>query len=408
MSTVIKINDIIKDQRPQSISECLLLLFQAGIRRQDMIDISSCPSEYLSMMKDALRTYKRGMNTHPKAQYKTLTEPDIEFRAFSITKKTTIIDSNVYDHWKHKLDACTNIIIEDINEQNKNFTTFLNICDQLKNNPEHVYVIGGGIVCDVGAFCCAFLGIPFTLVPTTLLAMIDASIGGKCGVNFEPYGKNQVGLFASASKVLIDTDFLSSLDEREYRSGLAEAYKHYYIQPSQVSADELPKTAFECREHHIRELIHIKQNITAQDPKEQGVRKTLNFGHTFGHALEALLTKTNTPLLHGEAVAWGIVFANFVSVQLNEQKKSDFEQSVHELHSFNLFIHKNEILTHWNLEKILFYMQQDKKNNQDIQMVLYSRPGALLGEQYTHAIKTKQMSEFLTHFYDYLQNQDFS
>ena len=146
----------------------------------------------------------------------------------------------------------------------------------------------------------------------------------------------------------------------------------------------------------------IKKIITKKDPLEQGVRKTLNFGHTFGHALESLFADTVNPFLHGEAVAWGIVFANFVSLKMKKQETKHFEKTNVELKSLKLLNNLDDILKEWDASKLLFYMQQDKKNNQQVQMVLYSKPGVLLNDQYTHPIDSQKLSEFVADFYKYL------
>ncbi len=399
---MIKLTDIIGDQQPHHLREGLELLFQAKIKRSDVIDLSNSNHEITLTMKDALRTYKRGLMTHPSSDDQFTQESKIEFGSLLLSNKTIIIDSNVYAKWSLKTPDCKHIVIDEVNEKNKNLDTFFHICHQLKNHPSHVFIIGGGIVCDIGAFCCAFLDIPFTLVPTTLLAMIDAAIGGKCGVNFEPYGKNQVGLFASANQVYVDIDFLSTLPPREFRSGLAEAYKHYFIDPNAIAFDDIPQNAVDCNKENILKLIEIKKSIVIKDPREKSLRKTLNFGHTFGHALESLLTPSSNPFLHGESVAWGIVFAQFLSSRISKQDTNYLDNAIKDLLSLNLLTNINWILEHWDSKKLFFYIEQDKKNNQDIQVVLYGKPGELLNNQMTESIKYDEMKEYLSRFHQFL------
>lgn len=178
--------------------------------------------------------------------------------------------------------------------------------------------LGGGVVTDLGGFAAALYkrGIRFAQVPTTLLAQVDASVGGKTGVDFQGY-KNQLGVFQAPAAVFIEPRFLQTLDPRQLKSGYAEVLKHWLI----ADADAFNQhrrlgwltddwTAI------IRESVALKQRIVAQDPLETGPRKLLNFGHTVGHALESyLLTQPGREALHGEAVAAGLVCESWLSVQ---------------------------------------------------------------------------------------------
>lgn len=170
---------------------------------------------------------------------------------------------------------------------------------------------GGGMITDLGGFVAStyLRGIPFVNVPTTLLAMVDASIGGKNGINLGTV-KNQVGTFAEPMEVLVNHVYLSTLPERELLSGLTEMVKYGFIaDPNMLKVDR------DNYEQYILRAGRIKQEIVAKDPQEHGLRKVLNFGHTFGHAIEGFMLAQGHPLTHGESVALGMWCALRVSTE---------------------------------------------------------------------------------------------
>lgn len=172
--------------------------------------------------------------------------------------------------------------------------------------------LGGGMVTDLGGFAAATFkrGIAFINIPTTLLAMVDASEGGKTGINLGGL-KNEVGAFAGAKEVIIDTAFLRSLDSENLRSGFAEMLKHGLLSSRDDWAElvlfDLDKPDFVRLHHLIKKSVAVKRNIVRQDPEEHGLRRALNLGHTAGHALESFAMLSKRPILHGYAVAWGLV-----------------------------------------------------------------------------------------------------
>ncbi|HHG84983.1 MAG TPA: 3-dehydroquinate synthase, partial [Bacteroidetes bacterium] len=178
--------------------------------------------------------------------------------------------------------------------------------------------LGGGLVGDLGGFsaACFKRGLAFVQVPTSLLAQVDASVGGKTGVNFAHF-KNQVGTFVNPLAVFVDSTFLDTLPEREALSGYAEVLKHCLIADGLRWVDlaglsGLPMSLGPV----IASSIQIKADIVALDPREDGPRKGLNFGHTVGHALESWFMDQTKSLLHGEAVAMGMICESFISYQL--------------------------------------------------------------------------------------------
>ena len=178
--------------------------------------------------------------------------------------------------------------------------------------------LGGGMVTDLGGFAAATFkrGIRCINVPTTLLAMVDAAVGGKTGINLHAL-KNEVGAFYPADAVVVSAQFLQTLDAPNLVSGFAEMLKHGLISTeehwAQLMRYDLENPDLEALQLLIMESIHTKEHIVEQDPKEQHIRKALNLGHTLGHAFETLALRRGTPCLHGYAVAWGLMGELYLS-----------------------------------------------------------------------------------------------
>jgi 3-dehydroquinate synthase len=178
--------------------------------------------------------------------------------------------------------------------------------------------LGGGMPTDMGGFAASTFkrGIRFINIPTTLLSMVDASVGGKTGINFEGY-KNEIGVFNQAHAVLVDTSFLDTLDYDNLRSGFAEMIKHTLIYSAQAWESlqnfNFTKPNLTKLKPLVADSITIKEFFVDADPTEKGIRKALNFGHTIGHAIESFALKSGKPLLHGFAVAYGMVGELYLS-----------------------------------------------------------------------------------------------
>ena len=189
--------------------------------------------------------------------------------------------------------------------------------------------LGGGVIGDMGGFCAATFkrGIRFVQIPTTLLSQVDASIGGKLGIDFLQ-AKNCIGLFQNPLAVFIDPAFLETLPWRELRSGYAEIVKHSLIADAAQweRLRKLRRPGEEGWEALIAPSLHIKKQIVEADPFEKGQRKALNFGHTVGHAVEGVALETDAPLLHGEAVAIGMACETFLSGRELGLPEKDVEQ----------------------------------------------------------------------------------
>ena len=223
--------------------------------------------------------------------------------------------------------------------------------------------LGGGVVTDLGGFVASTFkrGIDFIHVPTTLLAMVDASIGGKNGVDLG-HLKNQIGVINVPEMVLIDTVYLETLPQNEMRSGLAEMLKHGLIADKKYWEQflELDKIDYADFDALIYRSIEIKNNIVLQDPTENGIRKALNFGHTLGHAIESyfLESENKTTLLHGEAIAAGMVLESFLSMKKNLISHQEYEQIKASVIGIFGRIDFEEI----DLKPILDLLIHDKKN----------------------------------------------
>ncbi|MCD8166972.1 MAG: 3-dehydroquinate synthase [Bacteroides sp.] len=181
--------------------------------------------------------------------------------------------------------------------------------------------LGGGMITDLGGFAAATFkrGMSYINIPTTLLAMVDAAVGGKTGINFNGL-KNEIGVFAPASSVIIETEFLKTLDRPNFVSGYAEMLKHGLISTESHWEELLAFNMTEIDYLLLKKLaghsVGIKEDIVKQDPYERGIRKALNLGHTVGHAFESLALAMEKPVLHGYAVAWGMVCELYLSARL--------------------------------------------------------------------------------------------
>lgn len=221
--------------------------------------------------------------------------------------------------------------------------------------------LGGGVITDLGGFVAATFkrGIEFVNVPTTLLGMVDASIGGKNGVDLGSL-KNQVGTINSPEMVLVDPTFLKTLPQNEMRSGLAEMLKHGLIADAGYWGNfkDLDKLDFADFDELIHRSIVIKNTIVMQDPTENGIRKALNFGHTLGHAIESRFLLTGKPVLHGEAVAAGMTLESFIAMH----KKLLTREEYLEIKSALRNIFEPLVFTAEDIAGILELLVHDKKN----------------------------------------------
>lgn len=221
--------------------------------------------------------------------------------------------------------------------------------------------LGGGVIGDMGGFCAATFkrGMDFIQMPTTLLSQVDASIGGKLGIDFMQV-KNSIGVFCNPQGVYIDPRFLQTLPPRELRSGFAEIIKHALIADREQW--EQLKNITDLEQVNWPALVvpslRIKQRIVEIDPFERGLRKALNFGHTIGHAVEGYALETDAPLLHGEAIAVGMIAESYLSHQQSGLSEVDLE----EITAFIRRIYQPLPIDPVSFPELLALMANDKKN----------------------------------------------
>lgn len=224
--------------------------------------------------------------------------------------------------------------------------------------------LGGGVVTDLGGFVASayMRGVDFVNVPTTLLAMVDASVGGKTGVDLGVL-KNQIGVINNPIGVWIDSRFLATLPAEELRSGMAEMFKHGLIQSEEYWCKmlNLSELHIEDLDALIHESVVIKNRVVEQDPTEKNLRKTLNFGHTLGHAIESFCLENphRRRLLHGEAIAIGMVLASFLSVELLKFSQNDCDEIKN---IFGQYFEK-QYFTENEISQIIKLLKFDKKNS---------------------------------------------
>ncbi len=252
-------------------------------------------------------------------------------------------------------------------EEHKNLNTCQTVWDTLNqyniSRNSLLINLGGGVITDLGGFVASTYkrGIDFVNVPTTLLAMIDASVGGKTGVNFN-HLKNNIGVFVEAQKVYCDIQMLKTLPSRELNSGIGEIFKHALIK-DQEYWQYLKNTKQQDWDWNfvIRKSIEIKSQIVAIDPLEKNERKKLNFGHTFGHALESWMLDNHHFILHGEAVAWGLEKESLLSYRRGFISKQTHQEIKNVIQHYFDFAFIPTIQS----KELIPYMLNDKKNNKD-------------------------------------------
>ncbi len=283
-------------------------------------------------------------------------------------------------------------------EENKTLQTCGHIWQELTNasfdRKALVINLGGGVIGDMGGFCASTYkrGIDFIQIPTTLLSQVDASVGGKLGIDFNSF-KNQIGVFNKPKAVIINTDFLKTLPERELRSGYGEVIKHALI------ADKSHWEILQTKALHdfdwtaiVSHSVHIKADVTEQDPTEKGLRKILNFGHTIGHAVESFYLETAKKLLHGEAVAIGIITEAFVSVS----KGYISEKECNEIKSYVVKIYGKRMIPQTDIDQIIPLTLQDKKNEGK---VVYSALLEKIGTaNYNQPLSEKEIRESIAYY----------
>ena len=300
-----------------------------------------------------------------------------------------ITDSNTNDYCLHKFlpyletDLTIEIIEFEAGEINKNIDTCIEIWKVLTelgaDRKSLVINLGGGVVTDLGGFVASTFkrGVDFIHIPTTLLSMVDASVGGKTGVDLGNL-KNQIGVINVPLMVLIDTQYLETVPQNEMRSGLAEMLKHGLIFDKHYWEQFLDISTIDFSD--LDQLIHrsvaIKNEIVMQDPTEKNIRKALNFGHTLGHAIESYFLENDnkTTLLHGEAIAIGMILESHISLHKNLISEAEYNQ----IKSVIKTIYDDITFEENDIQPILDLLIHDKKNEfGTIQFALIEGIGAI-------------------------------
>src|SRR5436190_5098293 len=290
-----------------------------------------------------------------------------------------VTDENVARHHLKTLEASlaaagikSVAIILPAGEKTKSFAALADLCEQLLGvgveRRDKIIAFGGGVIGDLAGFAAAILrrGVEFIQIPTTLLAQVDSSVGGKTGIN-SAHGKNLIGAFLQPIKVLADTSLLETLPRRELAAGYAEVAKYgllgdlSFFEWLEANADILLRGDAQARAYAIHQSCSAKAAIVAEDETEQGVRALLNLGHTFGHALEAATGYSNR-LLHGEGVAIGMVQAFRFSEHLKHCKPGTADRVAKHLKAAGLPTHMNDIKGPLPpIADLVAIMKQDKK-----------------------------------------------
>lgn len=329
-----------------------------------------------------------------------LTDADWSF-AQKHTQVAVLVDEHTKEYCyplvKALLPAHTLIEIES-GEERKHLGTcqhiWQSLTDQAFDRKGLLINLGGGVIGDMGGFCAATYkrGIDFVQVPTTLLSQVDASLGGKLGVDFQGF-KNHIGIFQIPSLVLICPVFLATLPERELRSGFAEVIKHGLIQDKtaweQLSSKGLQEQDWAAAIPHS---INIKASVVEEDPQEHGLRKILNFGHTIGHAVETFYLPTPSKLLHGEAIAVGMIAEAYLSFKRNWLTAEELRQ----IGTYILQVFGKSPIPQKDWESIAALAIQDKKNEgKEVRAALLEGLGKA---GYNHPLSQQDILEALRYY----------
>jgi 3-dehydroquinate synthase len=310
----------------------------------------------------------------------------IEKNTIDYSKAVIVTDENVAETClpalieTSKLFQQAEIIVVDPGEESKSIEIgdhiYKQLLDQQYDRNCILINLGGGVITDLGGFIASTYkrGIAFLNIPTSLMAMVDASIGGKTGINHHGV-KNAIGTFYSPVLNLVYPNFIRTLPDNELISGFAEMLKHGLISDCDYweTLSALPMIHAETIIPHIKKSIGIKESITETDPHEKGPRKLLNFGHSIGHSIEAYFLTAAKPISHGTSVACGMLIETMISeeiTKLNANAAADIRSKL--LHFFK------DLMPHLpSFDKIEHTLFNDKKNrNGELRLTLIEKPGA--------------------------------
>lgn len=355
----------------------------------------------------------------PKNSYQILIGKDASKKLSTFLQKKKyskifiITDKNVANHHLSdiqnivdKTDINYSTIITDNGEKIKSFQYLEKLTnDLLKNNIDRkslIIAFGGGVIGDLSGFAASIVmrGIDFIQIPTTLLAMVDSSVGGKTAIN-SALGKNLIGSFYQPKLVICDTKFLKTLPHREFLCGYAEIVKYGFIKDRKLFKylTQNHNRIFQSQEAELKYIIktscEIKAKIVAKDEKEGGIRALLNFGHTFGHTLETESNYSNK-ILHGEAVAIGMAMAAKMSVNLGYLKESDCAEITKYLKRCSYILDIAEFGFEFKKENLVRHLFKDKKvENNQLTFILLKKIGESFVEK---SIDVKEFEKVINEF----------
>jgi 3-dehydroquinate synthase len=335
-------------------------------------------------------------------------ETDLQtfFQARNYSSYFVLTDENTQRHCypkiKNYLPNTHTVFQIKSGEENKNIETCSAIWQAMTdaNLDRHsvVIIIGGGVLGDMGGFCAATYkrGVDFILIPTTLLAQADASIGGKLGIDFDHY-KNQIGVFKEPVLTLLHGGFLETLPYSELRSGFAEVIKHALISDEALLTEILRSDILhQPWDKLLKQSAEFKYSVVSEDPFEKGRRKILNAGHTIGHALESYFLSKRKKILHGEAIAAGLVAEYYIATKRNLLDNTDFQR----LSNYILTVYQKLEFEESEINAIASLCTQDKKNKGN--KVLCVLPDGIGKVRWDVEISTGEIEESLS-FYRLLQ-----
>jgi 3-dehydroquinate synthase len=295
------------------------------------------------------------------------------------------------------MQSAQRIVIKDT-DTNKTLESVVHVWSELQRlgATRHSLMInlGGGMVTDLGGFAASTFkrGIQYINIPTTLLSMVDASVGGKTGFNFGGL-KNEIGVFNNASSVILDTTFLRTMDHENLLSGYAEMLKHGLISNDKMWAELLNLENLDNLDilgKMLADSVAVKQRIVTEDPTEQGIRKALNLGHTAGHAFESMALE-RTPILHGYAVAYGLIVELYLSCVKTGFPQDKMRQTV----SFIKEHYGRMAITCDDYPHLIALMHHDKKNTgRDINFTLLGDIGDIRINQTASEDDIKEALDF--------------
>jgi 3-dehydroquinate synthase len=391
-----------------NVLSILMHAFSNGLTRDTVWNLDGISKSDLDCYLMAAMVYKRGVTTsgthtaHKTESGQGIVQKNYEinfvdkiedcFASFSKNDLITV-DQSVSKLFAHKIP--NHAVVLEFSEANKSIESLASLVSTLRAHRNStgardftVYVVGGGVAGDLVGMAAGLLGLKTHYVPTTLLAMVDSSVGGKVGVNFEPWGKNQIGLFHNPVAVSVCREWLKTLPREEFKAGLAEALKHALL----LGDLKLWATLLECAKTDVpnvsaetlAKVVQVKVDIVARDPLEMGDRVILNFGHTLGHVIESMALKRGHKLTHGQCVAVGMLHALRLSKKYFGMQTDIFIAGIMQSGILpskeslvNIFGSDSDLDDH--RDEIISLLLADKKSKSDssIRFVLLRAPGEI-------------------------------